>query len=266
MKKRALIVFLLCAFTVNAGWIGLTEKNHICGPKLTAASLQDKVVLIDVWGSWCHPCRESMPYTEELAKKFRQRPFVVIASHSFGVFDKERVLAFVKEKGFTFSFYKDVTWDGNTGYDQGVPFYYVVDKKGTVVYHGHDRSPIEKVVEKALGKGSGDLFLDVETLVEYKSLKGKLRSGKSIEPVLNRLNADIAMANRNLSSKTFASRKGEAVKIAAAIEEYKKDLIETIQNEIRDGDKSAKEHIELLIATWPSLKTEWKPRLESLTK
>ena len=30
------------------------------------ARFKGKIVLIDIWGTWCDPCRKSIPYLEEL--------------------------------------------------------------------------------------------------------------------------------------------------------------------------------------------------------
>jgi cytochrome c biogenesis protein CcmG/thiol:disulfide interchange protein DsbE len=39
---------------------------------LSSEALQDKVVLINFWGTWCPPCREELPHVVELQRKFRE--------------------------------------------------------------------------------------------------------------------------------------------------------------------------------------------------
>ena len=46
---------------------------------LKLADLKGKVVLIDVWASWCKPCRAEMPELIALYKKYKNKGFVVIA-------------------------------------------------------------------------------------------------------------------------------------------------------------------------------------------
>jgi thiol-disulfide isomerase/thioredoxin len=42
--------------------------------------LQDqrgKVVLINFWATWCHPCLQEMPLMDQLYQTLRQRSFVM---------------------------------------------------------------------------------------------------------------------------------------------------------------------------------------------
>ncbi|HEX3147532.1 MAG TPA: TlpA disulfide reductase family protein [Gemmataceae bacterium] len=42
-------------------------------------ALQGKVVLVDVWGSFCAPCREKFPHVVELHRKYAGRGLTVIS-------------------------------------------------------------------------------------------------------------------------------------------------------------------------------------------
>lgn len=268
MIRRFLVGFTTVGLSLAAcaAWKDFTPENYVCGPKLTAESLKGKVVLVDMWATWCGPCRRMMPHTEEIAKKFKGR-LVVVGSHVASGFSKEKVESYVKENGFSFSFYKSAGWDGEVGYDGGIPFLYVVDKKGNVVYGGRNPTEVEKAIAAAIGKAGGDTFVDEAELVEYKALKGKLVPGKPVEQIMKRLKADVETANKNPSSETFARKKAEAIKIATAVKEYKKGLQESIDAEIAAGEKDAAvKHIDLLMATWPSTKTEWAAKKKDLQK
>lgn len=45
----------------------------------TVPDIQGKVVLVDFFASWCHPCQESFPVMEELYKQYAGKGLVIIA-------------------------------------------------------------------------------------------------------------------------------------------------------------------------------------------
>src|SRR5260370_1879260 len=51
---------------------------------LSNAALRRKVVLVDFWGTWCPPCRESVPFLRNLTTKYTGKPFHLfpIRSHN----------------------------------------------------------------------------------------------------------------------------------------------------------------------------------------
>lgn len=48
------------------------------GRKVSLSSFKGKVVYLDFWGTWCHPCLNEIPASHELAKKFEGRDVVFV--------------------------------------------------------------------------------------------------------------------------------------------------------------------------------------------
>jgi thiol-disulfide isomerase/thioredoxin len=56
-----------------------------------------KVLLVDVWGSWCPPCRNELPVLKELQSKYKDEGFEVVGiSFEHGQSDKERLATLKK--------------------------------------------------------------------------------------------------------------------------------------------------------------------------
>lgn len=53
-------------------------KKDINGAPVNFAALKGKYVLLDFWGSWCKPCRNSHPHLKELYSKYKDKGFEII--------------------------------------------------------------------------------------------------------------------------------------------------------------------------------------------
>ncbi|HKE01898.1 MAG TPA: TlpA disulfide reductase family protein, partial [Planctomycetota bacterium] len=73
-------------------------------------SLEGKVAIVDIWGTWCPPCRLEIPHLVELSKKHASDPFVIVGlgdedRKQNKDFDKEakKEAAFAKENGMNYT-------------------------------------------------------------------------------------------------------------------------------------------------------------------
>ena len=89
------------AWTVPAAsmppWILVDLSGHTWNLK----DLQGKVVVIDVWATWCVPCRQELPEIQKLYTSSTTRRDIQILTFNT---DEEtgRVLPFIKAAGYTF--------------------------------------------------------------------------------------------------------------------------------------------------------------------
>ena len=118
-------------------WRNLNEEHHLAGRKTSEGYLRGKVVLVDRWGVKCPPCRELLPALERIWLGFKTKPFVLLGGHCKGWGDKAGVQALVREHELTYPIYEDAGLVNEPKFD-GIPFLYVVDPTGKILYKGHD--------------------------------------------------------------------------------------------------------------------------------
>lgn len=117
------------------------------------ASLADykgKVVVLNVWASWCEPCREEMPLLQETHEKIEPQGGVVLGVNTQDATPK--ALEFLEEVKATFPSLRDR--DREYGRKFGVfgyPETFIIDRKGRVA--ALQRFPVDQAwLDKHLPK------------------------------------------------------------------------------------------------------------------
>lgn len=151
-RMSVLAAALVGAASLNAGvaWRNVDADHYIAGRKASEGYLQGKVVLVDRWGLGCPPCRKLLPRVEELWRSFRTKPFVVLGGHCRGWGDAEGIQKLAKDLGLTYPIYEDAGLADDEPQFSGIPFLYVVDETGKVLYKGHDERLATQVLVTAL--------------------------------------------------------------------------------------------------------------------
>ena len=124
------------------------------GKAISLVNLHGKVGLLDFWGTWCPPCRESIPSLVRLHKEFAGQPveFVGISSDS----DEQAWRAFIAKNGMSWPEYLDSSnaMQNTFGVDS-FPTYFVLNRDGVIRFHqsgwGEDMAlMLEDAIKKAL--------------------------------------------------------------------------------------------------------------------
>jgi thiol-disulfide isomerase/thioredoxin len=96
------------------------------------------VVLINFWASWCGPCREELPYLEELQQEYADLGFTVLAVNVDEDPSKADIL--LNDIAVTFPVLFDVNDDVSKLYDvQAMPTTVIVDRDGNqrLLHYGY---------------------------------------------------------------------------------------------------------------------------------
>lgn len=104
------------------------------GREASLADLQGKVVVLNVWASWCGPCKDEAPVLEQLWRDNRDAGVVVLGVDIQDLSADAR--AFIREHGVTYPSLRDGTDDAKTALEAtGVPETYIIDRKGRIALH-----------------------------------------------------------------------------------------------------------------------------------
>ena len=161
-------------------WRNIDADHHFGGRKASAGYLQGKVVLVDRWGAHCPPCRALLPQLEDVWQSFKTKPFVVLGGHCKGWGTADEVAELITEHKLTYPVYEDAGLATDEPKFDAIPFLYVVDETGKVVYRGHEERNARQAIVMALTdmESPRDLkqwkrFLDYE--LEHLPCRGYLR-------------------------------------------------------------------------------------------
>jgi cytochrome c biogenesis protein CcmG/thiol:disulfide interchange protein DsbE len=106
------------------------------GSTVSLEQLKGKVVFLNIWATWCGPCREEMPSMETLYDELRtNRDFVMLAV-SQDTKGRLVVAPYVEKNGYHFKVLLDPENKVGEAYDvSGVPETFIIDRGGRIVAH-----------------------------------------------------------------------------------------------------------------------------------
>lgn len=127
---------------VAAGWIN--------GESPTRESLAGKVVLIDVWATWCGPCRKKLPDLVALHEEYSQRGVVFIGLTEEGESAVDEIKQVLDGAG--------ATWPNGWGARRTIvdlevrylPSLFVVGRNGQILWSYDDGGDVQTALELAL--------------------------------------------------------------------------------------------------------------------
>ncbi|MCZ2123638.1 MAG: TlpA family protein disulfide reductase [Anaerolineales bacterium] len=103
----------------------------LSGESVSLADYRGQVILVNLWATWCLPCKREMPIFQAFYEKYQEQGFILIGINQEE--QREIVQPFVEEYELSFPIWLDLKYlaqqEFHTGY---IPTSYVIDRNGNV--------------------------------------------------------------------------------------------------------------------------------------
>lgn len=119
--------------TVGAKAPDFKAKDLRTGATKTLADYRGQVVLLNVWATWCEPCKIEMPSMEEAYRAYGPHGLHIVAVSIDDYVSEDSIRAYAKDLGLTFEILHDPTHAIEKAYQTtGYPESFVIDRDGII--------------------------------------------------------------------------------------------------------------------------------------
>ncbi len=149
-------IFFILILAAGLAWIGIsaappgTKNNAVPAPQVgflapdftlktplgesfTLSELRGRPVIVNLWATWCPPCRAEMPALQKLYDEYRDRGLIVLAVNATQQDDVQAIAPFVEKYHLTFPILLDETGLAARAYQlRSLPSSYFIGRDGTI--------------------------------------------------------------------------------------------------------------------------------------
>jgi peroxiredoxin len=103
------------------------------GETISLKDLRGQAVLVNLWATWCPPCRAEMPAIQKLYDEYKDQGFVVLAVNMTYQDTPSEVLPFTKANNLSFPILLDETGGMAKSYElRSLPSSFFIDRNGMI--------------------------------------------------------------------------------------------------------------------------------------
>lgn len=129
----------------------------LAGDSVSLAGLRGKVVLLNVWATWCHPCRDEIPELQALHERYATRGLELVGVSVDAESADDAIRSFMHDFRMTYPVWRDPGERVSAQFHiVGVPATFLIDREG--VLRWRKTGPIQpgdatlrQALEQALG-------------------------------------------------------------------------------------------------------------------
>jgi thiol-disulfide isomerase/thioredoxin len=137
------------AFVALPAGVSDTKLQTLDGDSFKLSDYKDKVVVVNIWATWCGPCRQEMPELVKMSNEYKARGLVVLGLAT--TYNEQNDQAHVKEYIKTQKVPYKIIWDDGTFAQpllqavqarSVIPQSFVISRDGRIVKHFQGFSPL----------------------------------------------------------------------------------------------------------------------------
>jgi thiol-disulfide isomerase/thioredoxin len=135
--------------------------------ELTQEDLKGKIVVIDIWATWCGPCIGALPHNVEMYNEYKDQGVVIIGV--CGSSGQEKMGKVLTDAKVNYPSGKDSSGKMAEAFKvQWWPTYAIIDRQGMVRGVGLSAAFVEEAIKKLLEEGDGPLSTGKSQAVPVK--------------------------------------------------------------------------------------------------
>jgi peroxiredoxin len=109
------------------------ELQTTTGETIKLSDLRGQAVLVNLWATWCPPCRAEMPTIEKVYNEYKDQDFIVLAVNMTYQDTYSNIAPFIDEYGLTFPILLDETNSVGSAYQlRSLPSSFFIDRNGLI--------------------------------------------------------------------------------------------------------------------------------------
>ena len=118
------------------------KSVSLSGDSVSLAAFRGKTVLLNVWATWCHPCRDEIPALQTLHERYKARGLELIGVSIDVDGADDAIREFMRDFRMTYPIWRDPDERVSTEFlVVGVPATFLIDRNG--VLRWRKTGPIE---------------------------------------------------------------------------------------------------------------------------
>ena len=109
------------------------ELKTTTGDSIKLSDLRGQAVLVNLWATWCPPCRAEMKTLETVYNDYKDQGFTVLSVNMTSQDDPKAILPFVHERGLTYPILLDEAGAVAKDYQmKSLPSTFFINRDGTI--------------------------------------------------------------------------------------------------------------------------------------